>query len=122
MSKTHCKYGHERSVDKVDKQGNCKRCRQDYMRRYRVDNPRPATGTKGGGNEHSGRGLSPERKALLDAAVKDCWPIRQIIATYGIGTSTVKKHYPDYRGMPLEESIALSRASRRLNQKLQQCA
>lgn len=45
-----------------------------------------------------GRKLSPERKALLDAAVADGWPIRQIIATHGIGTATVKKHYPEYRG------------------------
>lgn len=74
------------------------------------------------GTHLSGRKLSPERKALLDAAVADGWPIRQIIATYGIGTSTVKKHYPDYKGMPLAESIVLSHASRRLNQKQSKCA
>jgi hypothetical protein len=51
------------------------------------------------GTKSSGRKLSPERKQLLDNAVADGWPIRQIISTYGIGTSTIKKHYPDYRGM-----------------------
>jgi hypothetical protein len=69
------------------------------------------------GNTLSGRKLTLERKALLDAAVADGWPIRQIIATYGIGTSTVKKHYPDYTGMSQKDSIVLSLGTRRLNQK-----
>lgn len=74
------------------------------------------------GTPLSGRKLTPERKALLAAAIADGWPIRQIIATYGIGTSTVKKHYPDYRGMSREDSIALSHGTRRLNQKHNECA
>lgn len=69
------------------------------------------------GTALSGRKLSPERKVLLDEAVADGWPIRQIIATYGIGTSTVKKHYPDYKGITQREALELSWASRRLNQK-----
>jgi hypothetical protein len=56
-----------------------------------------------------GRKLAPERKALLDAAVADGWPIRQIIATHGIGTATVKKHYPEYRGQAREETDAIHR-------------
>jgi DNA invertase Pin-like site-specific DNA recombinase len=104
----------------VSKWGNCIQCQRDYQKNYRRE--RPKTGTKGGGNEKSGRQMSTERKALLDAAVADGWPIRQIIATYGIGTSTVKRYYPDYRGMPLADCIVLSHASRRLNQKQSWCA
>jgi hypothetical protein len=59
-----------------------------------------------------GRKLAPERKALLDAAVTDGWPIRQIIATHGIGTATVKKHYPEYRGQTLEDGRAIMRLPR----------
>lgn len=62
-----------------------------------------------------GRKLSPERKAFLDAAVLDGWPIRQIIATYGIGTATVKKHYPDYHGLHPREAIVLNLAERRID-------
>lgn len=67
------------------------------------------------GNPNSGRRLSSERKAALDAAIADGWPIRQIIATYGIGTATVKKHYPDYHGLPQSEAIVLSLAERRID-------
>jgi len=70
------------------------------------------------GNALSGRKLTPERKALLATAVEDGWPIRQIIATYGIGTSTVKKHHPDYCGISAQESGKLSMATRRVNRKL----
>jgi transposase len=64
------------------------------------------------------RELSPERKALLDAAVADGWPIRQIIATYGIGTHTVKRYYPGYAGMSAVESGRLAMAIRHTNRKL----
>lgn len=56
-----------------------------------------------------GRKLSPERKALLATAVADGWPIRQIIATHGFGTRTVKKHHPEYRGQALEDELAIKR-------------
>jgi transposase len=59
------------------------------------------------------RYLTPERKALLDAAVEDGWPIRQIIATYGIGTHVVKRYYPDYKGMTQYEAGRLSMAMKR---------
>lgn len=66
-----------------------------------------------------GRKLSPERKALLDSAVADGWPIRQIIATHGIGTATVKKHYPGYRGMSDVDSGNLAMATRKFNRKME---
>lgn len=96
MSKTHCKNGHERTPDNVNKWRGCIRCQR-----------------KGTGAQR-GLKLSPERKALLAAAVADGWPIRQIIATYGIGTATVKKHYPDYHGLPQNEAITLTLAERNL--------
>jgi FixJ family two-component response regulator len=65
-----------------------------------------------------GRKLSPERKALLDAAVADGWPIRQIIKTYGIGTATVKNHYPDYAGMSQVEAGKLGMSIRWADQKM----
>lgn len=116
--KTHCKNGHVRSTENVDSQGNCKTCRQGYMRRYRLDHPRPSTGRKPGGNANSGPRLSPERKALLESCVLDGWPIRQIVETYGFTFSTIKKHHPDYHGISLQESGSLSLAKRHTNRKL----
>lgn len=120
VAKTHCKNGHERSPDNVSKWGNCIQCQRAYQKNYRREHPK--TGTKGGGNENSGRYLSEERKALLDAAVADGWPIRQIIATYGIGTSVVKRYYPNYKGISLEEAHVLSCLSRQVNQNHRKCA
>lgn len=66
-----------------------------------------------------GKHLSPERRLLLARAVEDGWPIRQIILTYGIGTSTVKKHYPDYCGISLVEGGELSMAIQKADLKIQ---
>lgn len=70
------------------------------------------------GNANSGCRLSAERKALLDAAIADGWPIRQIITTYGIGTRTVKKHHPEYHGMSQVEAGRLGMSIRRTAAKL----
>jgi transposase len=71
------------------------------------------------GNTNSGRSLTAERRAILERCVLDGWPIRQIIETYGFGTRTVKKHYPEYRGITAQESGNLSMATQRVNRKVE---
>lgn len=65
-----------------------------------------------------GRKFSPERKALLDSLVADGWPIRQMVETHGFNFSTIKKHYPEYRGMTQSEAGKLGTAIKNLDRKL----
>lgn len=65
-----------------------------------------------------GRKLAPERKQWLDNAVADGWPITQIIETYGIGFATIKKHYPDYKGMDCREAGRLSQLGQQTDRVL----
>lgn len=66
-----------------------------------------------------GRKLAPERKQILDRCVEDGWPIRQIQETHGFNFQTVKKHHPDYKGMPQRESVQLAVMLRRVNRVLE---
>lgn len=60
------------------------------------------------------RGMSPERKALLDELVKDGWPMLEMARTYGISYKTVQRHYPDYRGISKTEQGKMGCAARKL--------
>ena len=57
--------------------------------------------------------LTPERKALLDQCVEDGWPLIQMRKTHGFCHTTVKRHYPEYRGMDNREAAKLGAAARR---------
>lgn len=73
-----------------------------------------------GGIVTRGRKLSPERRSLLDELIRDQWPIRQMYQTYGFGTATVKKHYPDYCGMSLSDAGKLGMSMRHTEVRVQQ--
>jgi hypothetical protein len=42
------------------------------------------------------------------------WPLIQIYLTHRITRTTVQRHFPEYRGIPLQEAAALGAAARRL--------
>jgi hypothetical protein len=62
-------------------------------------------------------GLSPERLATLQACVDDGWPIIQITRTHRASWETMRRHFPDYRGMDNREAAKLGAATRKLTLK-----
>lgn len=62
--------------------------------------------------------MTPERIALLTYCVEDGWPVTEIIATHRISHDTIRKFYPDYRGMPGEDRDAIAALARKLNPML----
>jgi hypothetical protein len=58
--------------------------------------------------------LSAERLALLQQCMAEGWPLIQIYLTHRITRTTVQRHFPEYRGIPLQEAAALGAAARRL--------
>lgn len=61
------------------------------------------------------RGLTPERKALLDKLVEEGWPMIEMLRTHGLDYRTVKRHHPEYRGIcDKKEQGQLGSAARQL--------
>lgn len=65
-----------------------------------------------------GRKFSPEREALLATLIEDEWPLRQITKTHGYNFSTIKRLYPDYKGMTQQEGGKLSWAIKQADEKM----
>jgi len=65
-----------------------------------------------------GRKLAPERLELLGKLVADGWPIRQITETHGFNYYTIKKHYPEYKGMTQSEAGKIGMALKHLGRKV----
>ncbi len=63
--------------------------------------------------------MTPEYLATLQQCVADGWPLIQIKRTHGTCWKTMRRHFPDYRGMPKPEAARLGAAARRatLNQR-----
>lgn len=51
-----------------------------------------------------------QRIAQVQACVQDGWPLREIYRTYNTSSRFVKKWFPDYTGLPAQESGSLSMA------------
>jgi transposase len=58
-----------------------------------------------------------QKIAQVQACVQDGWPLREIYRTYNTGASFVKRWFPDYTGMPAQESGSLSMAIQRRKSK-----
>lgn len=56
-----------------------------------------------------------ERLALLKQCVEDGWPLIEITRTHGFDYPTIRKYFPDYRGLPLKEASQLGVQARRAN-------
>lgn len=56
--------------------------------------------------------------ATLRACVADGWPLIQIYRTHRIARLTVRRHFPDYRGMPLPEAARLGAYAKRANERI----
>lgn len=62
-----------------------------------------------------GRTINPERKSLIEEAMKDGWPIQEVIRTYGISYTTIRRHVPEYPRVTKEEQGELGQMARRFN-------
>jgi hypothetical protein len=60
-----------------------------------------------------------QRVAQVRACVQDGWPLREIYRTYKTSSRFVKKWFPDYTGLPPQESGSLSMAIQRRKRVLQ---
>lgn len=56
--------------------------------------------------------------AVLEACVADGWPFIQIQRTHHVGQLTLRRLFPHYRGMPLQEAARLGAAAKRANQQM----
>lgn len=54
-----------------------------------------------------------EKLERMRACVEDGWPLREIYRTFNTSSRFVKKWFPEYAGMPAQESGSLSMAIRR---------
>lgn len=58
--------------------------------------------------------ITPERLAVVQQCIADSWPLIQIYRTHKVTRTTVRRYFPDYRGMPKQEAASLGAAARRL--------
>lgn len=65
-------------------------------------------------------GPTPAKLEAIRQCISDEWPLRQIEETYRVSYRSLKKHFPDYKGMGQREAGAISSASRKLNRKVSQ--
>lgn len=66
----------------------------------------------------SGPKVTAERRAVLAQCVADGWPLLEIHRTHGANYRTMRRHFPDYRGMPKPEAAKLGAAAKKANQKM----
>jgi len=57
--------------------------------------------------------LAPEKLAVIKDCMKDGWPLIQIERTHNVAWKTMRKHFPDYRGMNKREAAKLGSLGRR---------
>ncbi len=57
--------------------------------------------------------ISPERMETLKKCVEDEWPLIQIQRTHNVDWKTMRRHFPDYRGMDQKEAAKLGAQGRR---------
>lgn len=62
--------------------------------------------------------ITPERLEQLSQAVEDGWPIKQIVTTYNTSWGTLRKYFPDYRGLDLKHASSLGIHARRMNKQI----
>jgi len=58
-------------------------------------------------------GISPERLALIQQCMAEGWPLIEITRTHGVSWETMRRHFPEYRGLDRTESAKLGAAARR---------
>lgn len=56
--------------------------------------------------------LTPEKLATLQACIDDGWPLIQIQRTHRVYWGTMRRYFPDYRGMDQREAAKLGAAGR----------
>lgn len=66
--------------------------------------------------------MSPEKRAAIEACIADGWPIIQIQRTHRVGRLTVRRHFPHYAGMPLQEAARLGAYTKRANERIRRAA
>jgi transposase len=54
-----------------------------------------------------------ERAEQIKTCVQEGWPLKEIYRTFNTSARFVKKWFPDYAGMPAQESGSLSMAIQR---------
>lgn len=57
------------------------------------------------------------RVEQIRPCVQDGWALKEIYRTYGTSSRFVKRWFPDYTGMPAQESGSLSQAIQRRKSK-----
>lgn len=68
--------------------------------------------------EHAARkARAAEKLALIRRAIEDGWPLREIYRTHQTSHTYVKKQFPDYTGLPAQESGSLSMAIQQRGKK-----
>lgn len=60
--------------------------------------------------------MTPEKRAVVAACIADGWPIIQIQRTHRVGRLTIRRAFPDYPGMSLQEAARLGAYAKRANQ------
>lgn len=60
------------------------------------------------------------RMDLLRQCVEEGWPLIEITRTHGFDFRTIRKYFPDYRGLPLKEASQLGVQARRTNRSIRQ--
>lgn len=66
--------------------------------------------------------MSPEKRAAIEACIADGWPLIQIQRTFRMNWKTVRRHFPDYRGMPKPEAARLGAYAKRANERMRRTA
>lgn len=61
------------------------------------------------------RRISPQKLALVKDCIDEGWPIIEITRTYGVTRVTVKRHFPEYRGMDMKEASSMGARIMQLN-------
>jgi hypothetical protein len=62
----------------------------------------------------SGRpNITPERLALIQQCLDEGWPLIQITKTHGVCWRTMRRHFPEHRGLDRTTSAQLGAAARR---------
>jgi len=57
--------------------------------------------------------ITPERLATIKQCVADGWPLIQIKRTHKVTWTTMRRHFPDYRGLDNQEAAKLGATARR---------
>lgn len=66
--------------------------------------------------------ITPEKLEVLTQCVQDGWPLIQITRTHKADWRTMRRHFPDYRGMNLREAAKLGALARRTTLALRKAA